>query len=509
MSAPEILESAQPVTPAVSQWLRSFAYTPETKSSILMAGPTHHLSNTQASKSTRKRTRSDSDSEDEDALPVFGKKPGRSTRKNTGKGAKSSSRSVQYHEVCPSSSRRSKKSRSAEATIDGAADGKHQLEVESNSPTQSREATKRASHILHQTVPLRTSKYFTRRCTTPTGSNPFSLPTTNPVLTSPSSPILNVPVYIESSDFEYAESNFSRDDSDGEDIQGELEHVLPQAALSWDMFPGLFDDFMIMLKRLKPILIQESISDDPWKVLIAVRLLNVTTGKVAIPAFCKIIARWLTPQDLLDAPTDELVELLRPLGLYNKRAKWLKDISKAYIEDPPRYPGAESQTAESLPSPTPSSSPTPPPTLSPPTLQTPPPTANQRSPNARRKPRTERPPYPRTPISHFPGVGPYALDSFRIFCRGSLDPDAREDEWKRVMPQDKELISYLRWRWATSERKIWCPYGRGVIGDVDIPYLITLVDELAERYDAAIGGEGYWWHFWNDVGEAWGGGDVS
>ncbi|KIJ59072.1 hypothetical protein HYDPIDRAFT_44169 [Hydnomerulius pinastri MD-312] len=304
----------------------------------------------------------------------------------------------------------------------------------SNSPTQSLEATERASHNLHQTVQLRTSKYFTRRCTTPTSSTRVSLPATNPVLTSPSSPILKVPVYIESSDFEYAEPNFSRDDSDGEDIQGEL--VLPQAALSWDTPLGLFDDFMIMPKRLKPILIQESISDDPWKVLIAVRLLNVTTGKVAIPAFCKIIARWPTPQDLVDAPIDELVELLRPLGLYNKWAKWLKDISKAYIEDPSRYPSAESQTSQPLPSPTPSPSPTPPPTPSPSALQTPP-TSNQRNPNARRRPSTKRPPYARTPISHFPGVGPYALDSFWIFCRGSLDPNAKEDEWKRVMPGER------------------------------------------------------------------------
>ena len=43
----------------------------------------------------------------------------------------------------------------------------------------------------------------------------------------------------------------------------------------------------------------ESVRDDPWKVLIAVRLLNVTTGKAAIPVFCKIISRWPTPQDLV------------------------------------------------------------------------------------------------------------------------------------------------------------------------------------------------------------------
>lgn len=45
-------------------------------------------------------------------------------------------------------------------------------------------------------------------------------------------------------------------------------------------------------------------------------------------------------------------------------------------------------------------------------------------------------PYPPTPISHIPGCGPYALDSYRIFCTGG-------EGWKAVRPTDKELIKYL------------------------------------------------------------------
>jgi hypothetical protein len=43
-----------------------------------------------------------------------------------------------------------------------------------------------------------------------------------------------------------------------------------------------------------------------------------------------------------------------------------------------------------------------------------------------------------TPVSHLPGCGPYALDSYRIFC-------GAPDEWKVVRPADKELIRYLVW----------------------------------------------------------------
>ena len=48
---------------------------------------------------------------------------------------------------------------------------------------------------------------------------------------------------------------------------------------------------------------------------------------------------------------------------------------------------------------------------------------------------------------------------------------------------------------------MWYPDGMGVIGDVDVPYLFTLVDELATHYDGVIGGEGYMYHFCNDLGE--------
>lgn len=93
--------------------------------------------------------------------------------------------------------------------------------------------------------------------------------------------------------------------------------------------------------------------------------------------------------------------------------------------------------------------------------------------------------YPPTPISHLPGSGPYALDSYRIFCMGG-------EEWKSVMPADKELIRYLvrillkvrsylssltfaqqKWKWAFFERLRWHPV-RGLCGAVDMHYLEEL-----------------------------------
>jgi hypothetical protein len=46
------------------------------------------------------------------------------------------------------------------------------------------------------------------------------------------------------------------------------------------------------------------------------------------------------------------------------------------------------------------------------------------------------------------------------------------------------IRDYLqRWKWAYEERKIWYPDGVGVVKDVDIPYLLILVDELMEQLE--------------------------
>lgn len=69
-------------------------------------------------------------------------------------------------------------------------------------------------------------------------------------------------------------------------------------------------------------------------------------------------------------------------------------------------------------------------------------------------------------IAHLPGVGAYAIDSWRIFCRnklGSLASDWKgksaesedfEPEWKHILPMDKELQAYLMWMWL-KEGWVW------------------------------------------------------
>jgi methyl-CpG-binding domain protein 4 len=147
--------------------------------------------------------------------------------------------------------------------------------------------------------------------------------------------------------------------------------------------------------------VPECVADDPWKVLVAVMLLNKTAGRVAVPIFWRLIERWpspeslakglflfpfpslrLTPETGLTADYAELEDCIRSLGLQSTRAKRLIALSSAYVEE------------------------------------------------------RDRPEDLLTPISHLPGSGPYALDSYRIYCG---DPDT----WRTVIPRDKELIRYI------------------------------------------------------------------
>ncbi|EIN09422.1 DNA glycosylase [Punctularia strigosozonata HHB-11173 SS5] len=163
----------------------------------------------------------------------------------------------------------------------------------------------------------------------------------------------------------------------------------------------------------------EKVASDPWKVLIATMLLNKTAGRTAIPIFWKILDRWPSPQALSNADVTELTHMIKTLGLQSMRAKRLIQLSEMYLAAPP-------------------------------------------DPSILHKSRN----YPvATPVSHLPGSGRYALDSYRIFCNPGID-------WMNVMPTDKELIKYIRWKWATVGRR-WDP-DRGPWGYADLEYWATI-----------------------------------
>ncbi|XP_054243546.1 methyl-CpG-binding domain protein 4 [Indicator indicator] len=85
-------------------------------------------------------------------------------------------------------------------------------------------------------------------------------------------------------------------------------------------------------------LVQETLFHDPWKLLIATIFLNKTSGKVAIPVLWEFLKKYPSPEVARAADQREMSELLKPLGLYELRAKTIIRFSGEYLSKRWRYP---------------------------------------------------------------------------------------------------------------------------------------------------------------------------
>ncbi|KAL9566237.1 hypothetical protein ACKAV7_009596 [Fusarium commune] len=204
---------------------------------------------------------------------------------------------------------------------------------------------------------------------------------------------------------------------------------------------------VLSASRIPPIskelfgLIQESVGTDLYQLLVAAVLWNRTRGSQARPVFQKLISQYPTPTHLAEACFSDLADLIRPIGLYNSRAARFIAFAKTWLDKPPHrsrryrklhYPlqgdGLDIGKDEVL---------------------------------------DEDDVRQGWEVAHLPSLGPYAIDSYRIFHRDMLRGLADdwngmnavrgfEPEWKRVVPLDKELRAYLRWMWL-KEGWVWDP----------------------------------------------------
>tara|TARA_B100000287_G_C20397041_1_gene688071 strand:+ start:45 stop:455 length:411 start_codon:yes stop_codon:yes gene_type:complete len=77
-------------------------------------------------------------------------------------------------------------------------------------------------------------------------------------------------------------------------------------------------------------LLQEQLNKDPWKIFVCCIFCNLTKRFSAEPIFWEVLKRWPTPLKLSDADINELIELIKPLGLSKRRANALKRMSYEY-----------------------------------------------------------------------------------------------------------------------------------------------------------------------------------
>jgi len=81
---------------------------------------------------------------------------------------------------------------------------------------------------------------------------------------------------------------------------------------------------------IRPLL-QEIYQDDPWKMLVCCILLNLTKRQQVDTIRHELFSKYPTEYHMIEADEDELSELLKPLGLYRRRAKTLIKFSWMWV----------------------------------------------------------------------------------------------------------------------------------------------------------------------------------
>lgn len=78
-------------------------------------------------------------------------------------------------------------------------------------------------------------------------------------------------------------------------------------------------------------LIQERYPGDAYKILVCCQLLNQTSRKQLEKVIDDFFERWPTAQDLASAKESDIVQVVRPLGFYNRRSKSLKRFANDFL----------------------------------------------------------------------------------------------------------------------------------------------------------------------------------
>ncbi|KAL6867807.1 hypothetical protein J3F83DRAFT_70246 [Trichoderma novae-zelandiae] len=246
-------------------------------------------------------------------------------------------------------------------------------------------------------------------------------------------------------------------------------------------------------------IIQEELAHDSFWLLIAVTFLIKTNGQLALPAFRRVRERFPTPSHLLDSSIrEELLGLIRHLGLVNVRLAYILRYATAFTQQPPtagvcyRVKNYDKRAAS------------------------PPPYRHIDSGDAQEDMESSRSPsdggdegLEAWEIGHMT-QGKYAIDSWRIFCRDELLGRAEDwngkgrepefqPEWMRVRPADKELRACLRWMWmregwewdpATGERTVLREEMQTAVNEGRVEYddtgALRIVAARGKREESAV-----------------------
>lgn len=82
-------------------------------------------------------------------------------------------------------------------------------------------------------------------------------------------------------------------------------------------------------------LFQEDLRTDPFWLLVACSLVNLTTWEAAEPVYRQLRETYVDATGLAAAREEDLHDTLRPLGLWRRRSKSLVRLANAWLQGPP------------------------------------------------------------------------------------------------------------------------------------------------------------------------------
>jgi methyl-CpG-binding domain protein 4 len=80
------------------------------------------------------------------------------------------------------------------------------------------------------------------------------------------------------------------------------------------------------------MLLQEIYREEPWKMLVGCILLNQTTRVQVDKVREELFLTWPDPISMAEADPNAIAEVIKPLGLYNRRARTLIKFSRDWTE---------------------------------------------------------------------------------------------------------------------------------------------------------------------------------
>lgn len=83
---------------------------------------------------------------------------------------------------------------------------------------------------------------------------------------------------------------------------------------------------MMVIPLRDDLMVQEQISGT-WQHMVAVMMLNQTGRKQVKTVLPMFLNRWPDPDSLLSASHEDIIEVIKPLGMYNRRANAIRKMT--------------------------------------------------------------------------------------------------------------------------------------------------------------------------------------